>query len=219
MRPFDANKFPEQLQELLSLSRGDFPEGHPFQSVRVVPTDVALPPIWLLGSSGASARLAGSLGLGYGFAAHFSATSPVPALEAYREAFEPSERFQQPHVILALSVVCADTEDEAEYLARSMDLAWVRLRRSEFGPLPSPEEATEYSYSPHERAIVEMYRSLLVHGTPSQVHDLIGRKIQETGANEVVASSMIHGHSARMRSYELLAEAFESASHEEGTPK
>src|SRR5690606_6510828 len=91
LRPFDPEHFPMQLQELMSLSRRDFPEDHPFHTVRVVPSDVELPPIWLLGSSGASAAFAGSLGVGYGFASHFSPTSPLPALRAYRENFRPSE--------------------------------------------------------------------------------------------------------------------------------
>jgi luciferase family oxidoreductase group 1 len=209
MRPFDANRFPDQLQELLSLSRGDFPEDHPFHGVRVVPGGVELPPVWVLGSSGAGARLAGALGLGYGFAAHFSATSPVPALQAYREAFQPSDRSPAPHAILAVSVVCAETEERAEHLARSMDLAWVRLRRNEFGPLPTPEEAGAYAYSPHERAIAEMYRNLLVLGTPSRVRERILEMARESGADEVVVSSMIHSPAERMRSYELLAEAFD----------
>ncbi len=117
LRPFDAAQFPAQLRELISLSLEDFPEDHPFHGVKVVPNDVELPPVWILGSSGASARFAGAMGLGYGFASHFSPVSPVPALNAYREAFSPSRWFEKPHVILAVAVVCAETEEEAEYHA------------------------------------------------------------------------------------------------------
>ncbi len=207
LRPFDAEQFPEQLTELISLSRHDFPEDHPFHKVRVVPDDVELPPIWLLGSSGASARFAGSLGLGYGFASHFSPTPPQPALNAYRDSFRPSERFERPHVILAISVVCAETAERADYLAASMDLTWVRLQRGELGRLPSPEEALAYPYTPVERSVVRNYRALVITGDPATVRSRIDALVEETGADEVMVSSMIHSHEERLRSYELVAEA------------
>jgi luciferase family oxidoreductase group 1 len=207
LRPFDAEQFPEQLVELISLSRRDLPRDHPFHKVRVVPDDVELPPIWLLGSSGASARFAGSLGLGYGFASHFSPTPPQPALEAYREAFQPSAWFERPHVILAVSVVCAETAERADHLAASMDLSWVRLQRGELGRLPSPEEALSYPYTPVERAVVRNHRALVITGDPAMVRARIEAMVAETGADEVMVSTMVHSHEERLRSYELVAEA------------
>ncbi len=209
LRPFDAEQFPAQLEELFALSRQSFPKDHPFHSVKVVPSDVALPPVWLLGSSGASARLAGALGVGYGFASHFSPTPPGPAIRAYREAFVPSEQFEKPHVILGAAVVCAETDEEADYLAKPMDLAWVRLQRGELKPIATPEEAAAYPYTPEELAVVRAYRSLTIIGNPEKVREQIEAKAQEAGADEVIVSSMIHGHSERMRSYELLAQVFE----------
>jgi luciferase family oxidoreductase group 1 len=178
---------------------------------------VRLPPIWILGSSGASAQLAGSLGTGYSFARHFSPTPPAPAFRAYRESFRPSERFPEPHAILAVSVVTAETDEEADYLARSMDLSWVRLQRGEPGPLSTPEEATAYAYSPHEQAVVRAHRALNLVGTPDRVHESIVRLVEESGADEVMVSSMIHGHAQRMRSYELLAWAFDLGARPVGT--
>jgi luciferase family oxidoreductase group 1 len=207
LRPFDPEQFPMQVTELLSLSRGDFPESHPFHRVRVVPSDVRLPPVWLLGSSGASARFAGSLGLGYGFASHFSPAPPEPAFRAYREAFQPSEWFQRPHTILALAVVCAETGERADYLARSLDLNWVRLHRNQLGPIPSPEEATSYPYTPEDLALIRNYRELLVVGDPETVRDRILRVVEETGADEVMVSTMLYSHEDRLKSYTLLAEA------------
>src|SRR6186713_915303 len=102
LRPFDAEQFPEQLRELQSLSSRSFPAGHPFASVRVVPDEVSLPPIWVLASSGATAAFAGSMGMGYGFARHFSPAPPGPAIRAYREHFQPSLQFPAPHVILGI---------------------------------------------------------------------------------------------------------------------
>ncbi|HEX8431776.1 MAG TPA: LLM class flavin-dependent oxidoreductase [Longimicrobium sp.] len=208
LRPFDSGRFSEQLAELLALSRQEYGDDHPFRSIRVVPADVDLPPIWLLGSSGASARLAGQLGIGYSFARHFSHSSPLPGLQAYRENFQPSAQFPEPHVILAVAVVCAETEEGAERLASSMDLTWVRLQRGHLGPLPSPDEALAHPYTPAERAIVQNYRSLSFVGTPDSIRSRIDALVAETGANEVMVTSAIHGHADRLRSYELVAEAF-----------
>ena len=140
LRPFDAAEFPAQVHELRALSQRAFPPDHPFASVRVVPPDVALPPIWVLASSGETAAFAGSQGLGYAFARHFSPTPPAPAIRAYRDAFKPSPQFPKPHVILGVSVMCAPTDEEADDLTTSSDLGWLRLHRREFSPLPSPEE-------------------------------------------------------------------------------
>lgn len=208
MRPFDAERFPEQLAELRGLSAGDLPEEHPFRGVRVIPSEVPLPPVWLLGSSGASARLAGSLGLGYSFARHFSHAPPAPPIEAYRAAFEPSERFPAPHAILGVAVVCAPTDEEADYLAGSADLTWVRLRRGEFRAIPSPEEARDYPYTPVERSVAEAYRQLLFVGSPARVRAQIEEVAEQTGADEVIITSNLHGHAERMRSYELVAAEF-----------
>lgn len=211
LRPFDAAQFPSQLQELIALSDGAFPKGHPFYNVRVVPDDVPLPPIWLLGSSGASAKLAGKFGLGYGFASHFSHTPPGPALEAYRASFKPAEGagagFAEPHVILGLTVICAPTDDEADFLAKTMDLMWVRMHRGERGRLPSPEEAAAYNFSPQERLIVEQYRRLAVVGSPQRVRQRIEDVVKETRADEIIISTMLFDDAHRLRSYELIAEA------------
>ena len=206
LRPFDAQQFPEQVRELLALSRRTFPPEHPFASVRVVPGDVPLPPIWVLASSGATAAFAGSLGLGYGFARHFSPNPPAPAIRAYREAFVPSAEFPRPHVILGVSVVCAPTDDEADYLATSSDLAWVRFHRGEFSlPVPSPEEASRYSYTPAERVIVDANRLRHFIGTPLRVKTLIGHVAGEAGADEIMVTSPLWGRDERLRSYGLLA--------------
>jgi len=208
LRPFPADQFPAQLTELLALSRGEIPEDHPLRTVRVIPDDVELPPIWILGSSGASARLAGSLGLGYSFARHFSLTPAEPALEAYFESFRPSSQFPEPSAILALAVVCADSDERARHLAWTMDLSWVRLRSGQLGPLASPEEAMAYPYTPEERALAGAYRKLLVLGDPESVRSQIAALAAEAGVQEVMISTNIYSHEERLRSYELVAQAF-----------
>jgi luciferase family oxidoreductase group 1 len=208
LRAFDGEQFPSQLSEMLALSRGELPSGHPFRRVRVMPEGVGLPPIWLLGSSGASARMAGSAGMGYSFASHFSPTPAAPAFAAYREHFTPSAQFPKPHAILGVAVVCAENDQQAQHLALTMDLARLRINRGEFLPLPSPEEALAYPYTEAEREAVRHYRDMTIVGAPDQVRALIEEKAQESGADEVMVVSNLHGHAERLRSYELLAEAF-----------
>ncbi|MQA91049.1 MAG: MsnO8 family LLM class oxidoreductase [Gemmatimonas sp.] len=208
LRPFEPQRFGEHLTELIGLSRGTLPGDHPFHGVRVIPSDVTLPPIWMLGSSGGSARLAGELGLGYSFARHFSPAPPKPAIDLYRDSFRSSEQFARPHVILAVAVVCAETDERADYLASSMDLGWTRINRGEFRPIPSPDEADAYDFTPQERLVVERYRRLVFVGDPATVRTAVEEVIAETGADEVIVTSTIFSHEERMRSYALLAEEF-----------
>ena len=209
LRAVDGEHFPALLSELLAFTgQLPFPDHHSFRQIVAVPGDVPLPPVYLLGSSGASAQWAGSSGMGYSFASHFSPAPAGPAFRAYRQSFRPSAAFAKPHAILGVAVVCADTDAEADYLSRTMDLAWLRIRRGEFKPLPSPEEATEYSYSPAEREAVREYRSRTIIGSPVSVRAQIEKMVQDCGADEVMAVSNLHDHAARLRSYELLAAAF-----------
>lgn len=213
LRAVDGNEFPGLLAELLAFTgQRAFPDNHPYRRIVAVPGEVPLPPITLLGSSGASAQWAGSAGMGYSFASHFSPEPAGPAFRAYRESFRPSADFAKPHAILGVAVLCAATDAEADHLATTMDLAWLRIRRGEFKPLPSPEEALAYPYSPAEREAVREYRSRTVIGSPATVRAQIEQLVAESGADEVMAVSNIHDHAARLNSYALLAKAFEAAS-------
>src|ERR687890_470070 len=206
-----AEDFPQRFGELLAFSGEGFTEDHPFRSVVAMPNDVRLPPIWLLGSSGYSARAAGQMGLGYAFAAHFSPTDPAPAMRAYRESFELSEDFERPSAILAVAVVCGDTDEHAKRLASSMELAWVRMRSGKPGPLPSPEEAMAYPYTPAERHLADAYRYMQVVGDPRTVRARLEELAEHTATDEVMVTTNIYAHAERLRSYERLAEVFEIA--------
>ena len=206
-----ADDFPQQFSELLAFSGDGFPEGHPLRSVIAMPSDVGVPPIWLLGSSGYSASAAGEMGLGYAFASHFSPTDPAPAMHAYREGFASSEDFERPSAILAVSVICAETNEHAEELASSMQLAWVRMRSGTPKPLPSPREAMDYSYDPAERRLADVYRSMQVIGDPPTVRARIEELAQHTVADEVMVTTNVYDHDERLRSYDLLADVFKIA--------
>ncbi len=201
-----ADDFPQQFSELLAFSGDGFPDSHPLRSVVAMPSDVRLPPIWLLGSSGYSAKAAGEMGLGYAFASHFSPTNPAPAMRAYRESFEPSEDFKRPSAILAVSVICADTNEHAEELASSMQLAWVRMRSGNPGPLPSPEEAVGYPYTPAERRLADTYRSMQIVGDPRTARARIEELAKRAAADEVMVTTNVYDHNERLNSYKRLAE-------------
>jgi luciferase family oxidoreductase group 1 len=214
--------FLQRFQELILFENNAFPEGHPFRAIRAMPQDVALPPIWLLGSSGYSAQLAAMVGAGYSFAHHFADHDPVEAMLSYREQFKPraalaSEASDQrgdstvratPYAILACAAVCADSDAEAERLASTIDLNFVRRRRGEYLPLESPEQAVAYPYSPAERGLIARNRARLFVGSKATVRERLEAMIAATKADEVMVTTMIYDHAARRHSYELLAEAF-----------
>jgi luciferase family oxidoreductase group 1 len=200
--------FLQRFQELVLFENNAFPTNHPFRSIRAMPQDVPLPPIWLLGSSGYSAQLAAMVGAGYSFAHHFADHDPVEAMLSYREQYKPSEARATPYAILACAVVCADSDAEAERLATTIDLNFVRRRQGQYLPLASPEEATAFPYSPAERGLIARNRARLFVGSKATVLGRLEPMIAATKADEVMATTMLYDHAARRRSYELLAEAF-----------
>ncbi|HEX7002564.1 MAG TPA: LLM class flavin-dependent oxidoreductase [Trueperaceae bacterium] len=204
-----AEDFPQQIEAIRAhAGEASFPEGHPLNKVKAGPAGVPLPPIWLLGSSTFGAQLAARLGRGYAFAFHFSPDHAVPAMRLYREGFRPSEHLEQPHAILGVSVVCASTEERADELARTHDLLWLRIRRGERGPLPTPEEAAAYRFSAEELQLVEASRRMLVWGSPEQVRERLLELARELQANELMITSHIASHEDRLESYRLLAQTF-----------
>ena len=202
--------FLQRFQELILFENNAFPEGHPFRARSRHAADVALPPIWLLGSSGYSAQLAAMVGAGYSFAHHFADHDPVDGDAGLSRAVQAvGRRGDKPYAILACAAVCADSDAEAERLASTIDLNFVRRRRGEYLPLASPEEAAAYPYSPAERGLIARNRARLFVGSKATVLERLGAMIEATRADEVMVTTMIYDHAARRHSYELLAEAFE----------
>src|SRR5215471_7613463 len=205
----DDDDFLERFQELMLIEARGFPEGHPFRNVRAMPADVPLPPIHLLGSSGYSAELAAMVGAGFAFAHHFASHDAVAAMTSYRRHFKPSPALPRPHAILAVAAVAADSDAEAERLAGTIELNFVRRQKGEYLPLASPEEAAAYDYSPIDRERIRQNRARVFAGAPKTVLARLAPLIAATQADEVMITTMIYDHAARRRSYELLAQACE----------
>lgn len=202
--------FPQELMKLRAFAAGTFPSDHPFRKVNAYPMDVKLPPIWLLGSSGYSSQLAAMLGTGFSFAHHINADAAVQAMRVYRERFEPSPEFPQPHAILAASVICADSDEQAEELALSIAFVFFSLHTGRVsGGLPSPEEVMAYPMNDHERKLFQSIHARHIAGSPAAVRAQLDTLIEQTQADELMILTVVHDHAARLHSYDLLAKAFE----------
>ena len=204
-----ADDFLEQLSELIAWGSGEFPPDHPFRAVRAIPDDRPLPPLYLLGSSDYGAKLAARMGVAFAFAGHFSPEPSEPAMRAYRAEFSINGVLDKPHAILALSVFCADTEAAAQRMASSAVLSFVQLRTGRPGRMPSPDEAMSHVFTPEEQALVASYKKLQIVGTPEQVRARIEDVVARTEADEVMIATHAWDLAARIRSYELVAEAFD----------
>jgi luciferase family oxidoreductase group 1 len=173
-----------------------------------MPDDVPIPDIWLLGSSDFSAILSAQLGLRFAFAHHIQPEPAIAALRLYRENFQPSEYLDKPEALIGVSIVCAETDERAAYLARPLALTLLRFRTGKMGKFPTVQEAIDYPYSPEERAIIEFNRDRSFVGSPATVHKQLTRLADQAGVDEIMITTMTHDHRDRRRSYELLAEIF-----------
>jgi luciferase family oxidoreductase group 1 len=198
--------FPEQLMDLLGFFTGRWPEGHPFVRITAVPGRGQQPEMWLLGSSGYSAQVAGLLGLPFAFAHHFSPANTLPALALYREHFRPSEMLDHPYAMVAAAVICADTDERARFLAGSGVLSFLRLRSGRPGPMPSPEEAAAYPYNELERAFVADRQATQILGAQETVRRGLADLLAATAADELMLTTMTFDPADRLRSFELVAD-------------
>lgn len=207
-----ADRFPQALADLTGFLDDDLPEGHPFAGVHAVPGPVqgstGRPPVWLLGSSGFSAELAGRLGLPFSFAHHFAARGTLPALRLYRESFRPSATLDRPYAMVAVLALAAEDAREAYRQVLTSALTLIRLGQGRTESLPTPEEAEAYPFSPREREIADGWLAHAVYGTPETVREGLTELAERTGADELMITSNVHGPEARLRSYELIADAF-----------
>jgi luciferase family oxidoreductase group 1 len=201
-----VDDFPEQLAELTTfLAGGTFDVGHPLHGVSAVP-QAGMPPIWLLGSSGYSAQVAGILSLPFAFAHHFSSENTLPALELYRSSFRPSPGRDRPYAMVAAAVLCAEDDERAEWLAGPIRLTMLRLRSGRPAAFPSPEEAAAYPWTDREHAAALQATASHIVGSPETVRAGLSDLLAATQADEIMVVTNVHGHADRVRSYELVAD-------------
>ena len=201
-----ADTFPQDLGELIAFFHGTFPEDHPYGRIAAVPATGNVPELWLLGSSGFSAQVAGMLGLPFAFAHHFMPANTLPALALYRSYFRPSVYLDSPYVLVAVQVVCAGSDAEARRLAAPSALSFLRLRQGHPGLLPTPDEAAAYPYSDLEREFIRQRQADQVIGSPETVYRGLTDLQERTAADELMLTTVVFDHADRLRSYALVAE-------------
>ncbi|WP_374275557.1 LLM class flavin-dependent oxidoreductase [Brevundimonas sp.] len=200
----DVDSFPNDVMELMHW----FAPAQPDQRVIAVPGEGQDVPIWILGSSLYGAQLAAHLGLPYAFASHFAPGEMHRALDVYRRTFRPSERLAAPHVMLGFNVFAADTDAEARDLFTSIQQAFVNLRTGKPGKLPRPLPGYAEALDPAARAMIDQALACSAVGSAETVRSRLEAFVTDTGADEVMVTSQIWDPAARLRSFEILAEAW-----------
>lgn len=203
-----AEHFPEQVQYLVAYLDDALPADHPFAKVKAMPAGPAAPSVWLLGSSDYSGALAAQLGLRFAFAHFISAQGGDAVMHDYRSRYQPSQREPAPHALLCVFVICAETGEKAERLAMSIDLRRLNMDYGVNAPVPNHEEAANYPYTEADRRRIAARRRRLVVGTPDAVRAKLLELRVAYQADELMVITITGDYGSRLRSYELLADAF-----------
>jgi luciferase family oxidoreductase group 1 len=199
----DIDAFPQDVIELMNYFR----PAQPGQAVHAVPGEGQNVPVWILGSSLYGASLAAALGLPFAFASHFAPAELDRAMALYRERFRPSDYLDRPHAMAGLTVVAAETDAEARFLFSSLQQAFVNLRTGRPGPLPPPVEDMDSRLDPSAKAMLGAALSCAVVGSGETVRAGLAAFAERTGADELIVTSQIFDHAARVRSFEIAATA------------
>lgn len=203
----DVDQFPQDVVELMHYFR----EPEPGQRVQAVPGAGLEVPIWILGSSLFGAQMAAALGLPFAFASHFAPAMMMQAVSLYRSRFKSSRQLQRPHVMLGFNVFAADTDEEARYLATSMQQAFVNLRSGRPSKLQAPVRDYEAQLPQEQRAMLDQVLSCSAIGALQTVRQQLRAFVERTGADELMVATQIFEHQARLRSYAIAAEARDAA--------
>ncbi|MCK0745325.1 LLM class flavin-dependent oxidoreductase [Chromohalobacter nigrandesensis] len=197
-----VNDFPDRLAEL----RGYLGDALPDQRVKAVPGQGTHVPLWLLGSSDFSARLAAQLGLPFAFAGQFAPGYMLEAIQLYRQMFQPSEVLDAPYVMLGIPLVAADSDAHAQYLATTQQQKFLNLIRGKSTRTLPPVEALDWS--PQERAMVSQNLGASIVGGPETIRDELENFLAHTQADELMINGDFYDHDDRRRSYEILADVW-----------
>jgi luciferase family oxidoreductase group 1 len=198
-----SDQFPQDVQELQFY----FDDVQPGQAVKAIPGAGLHVPIWILGSSTYGAQVAAHFGLPYAFASHFAPDALMQALHAYKTLFKPSSQQAKPHAGVGVNIVAADTDEEAHYLFTTHQQHATRMRRNTRGQLPPPIDDIETFWTPYEKVSVSEQLSCSVVGSPETVRRGLQALVEKTGADELIMAGQIFDHKARLRSFEIAAQA------------
>ncbi|HEX2047133.1 MAG TPA: LLM class flavin-dependent oxidoreductase [Acidimicrobiales bacterium] len=201
-------RYVDKVVDLVGFLADRLEPGHPFEGVTAMPDGVPPPPVWMLGSSSHSGAVASYLGLPFAFAHFITSAFGPQVMHAYRRGFQPSEQGPAPQALVAVGVMCAETDAEARHLARSADVWRLRPEGAERGPLLSPEDAAAQPLSELEEAKLAQARAATVVGSPTRVRAELAARAEDYGVDELMVLTVCHDPGARLRSYQLLAEAF-----------
>ncbi|MBP0614679.1 LLM class flavin-dependent oxidoreductase [Jiella mangrovi] len=200
-----SDSFPQDVLELMLY----FQPSSPNQKLRAVPGEGTNVPVYILGSSLYGAQLAAQLGLPYAFASHFAPGALEQAVEIYRETYRPSEQNPRPYFILAANVFAAETDEEGAFLKSSMEQAFVNLRTGRPGKLPRPQEGYYDHLDPAGKAMLDQALAVSAVGSPAAVHGQLASFVERYRPDEVILTGQIHDQAARLRSFEIAADAMQ----------
>ncbi|WP_141733344.1 LLM class flavin-dependent oxidoreductase [Oligoflexus tunisiensis] len=202
----EAAAFPVDFADLIEELLFYFAPAQPGQRVKAIPGAGLEIPLWILGSSHYSARLAAALGRPYAFAGHFAPQEMIPAIRLYQAEFRPSRYLKKPKVMVGVAAVAADTDERAHYLATSLYRRLLSLIRGNLKPSPPPVESMQGLWTPQEEQAVRQMTSTMVIGGPRKVAEGLQQLIARTGADELIITSDLYAHEDRLRSFELLSQ-------------
>ena len=205
---YSINEFPKQVVDLVGWLRDELGEDHPFNSVKAMPQGDTCPEIWLLGSSDYSSALAAHLGVRFAFAHFINPFGGNAVSRQYRATFSPSSLETQPTSMVCIFVICAESHEEAEYLASSIDHRRVMMATGKEGEILPSAEATQWPYSEQEQQIIQRERSRIVLGTPESVKQQLSEIKNDFQADELMILTITGDYRTRIKSYELIAEEF-----------
>jgi luciferase family oxidoreductase group 1 len=199
--------FPTQVEDLIGWTTDGFEDGHPWRRVRAMPRAPTAPELWMLGSGGSSAFYAAQQGCGYSFAQFISGEDGAAQVRQYHARFQPSPRRPAPAASVGLGVICADTQDEAQRLSASLELWRRRIMRGQDRGIPSPDESLRELGTTWTPPRLGEDGARMIAGDPAQVRDELRRVAARYGVGELMIVTVTHDRAARLRSYELIAEA------------
>ena len=208
---FSEQDFVEQLLDLQAYLRDDQVPDTIHERVMAAPQAATVPELWLLSSSGQSGVFAAHLGMAFSFAQFINGNGGPAAVRQYRARFRPSRELAAPLANVAVFLLCAETEQKAQELRAALDLMLLRFGKGERGPFPTPAEAAAHRFTPEDHAHLAFNRNRVVSGTPAQVHAQLTEMAADYEVDEITAVTITASFEDRVRSYELLAEAFERA--------